>query len=599
MMRRNRSLQFKITFSVVAYIIVIGVLGNIFLFIYLQDIVFRKAERLDKANMETVCTQLERNFENVLSLAAVCATEPEILYLISKKNRTERELILDSLKIQNQINAFLRSSPISSYIDKLILFNNGGLYAYAYNSRQIGYPSDENNIRNHPLYARFMADNLPRASGFGQSIGAVKRRDCYIFLFRITDPYDQTPDAFLYLEAGIDMITRVLRDYGTPPGVFVHIPETGEIILQGSPQFIRPQEGKLGYVPPDTEFPFRFRQEGRKYQLSRIPLENGMLVLYNQADVTNLAVDDKHILYTVLITVIMSLLAAAGLALSLSVFLTRPIHALISRIHKITVENDFTYDPKIEKPKDEIGRIGQAVNEMSGSIGRFLVEMEEQYRQQKNTEIALLQTQINPHFLYNTLDSIQWMAKIQNNHAIAGIINRFTSLLRSMVIHIDSGSVNRAGIKITLAEELLMIEDYSELMSLRFMGSFEMKNTIPEPFLDCLIPKFTLQPIVENAIIHGIRPSGKFGTITLNAADRNGFLDITVTDTGIGMSDLQLKHIKTKDNKKKRESPSLNNIGIANVEERIKLLYGDSCGLFYESRQGEYTKATVRVMMER
>jgi len=588
-MFKNRSLRFKITFSVAAFIIVVGGIGNVFLFAYLQDIVFRKTERLDRAHMEAVRIQLERNFENVFSLAAVCASEPEILYLASRKNRTERELILDSLNIQSQINAFLRSSPISPYIDKLILFNNQGLYVYA-QGRQVGYSTDEDNILRQPLYARFMADGLPWASGFGRSINVMNRQDCYILLFRVTSPYRNTPDSFLYLEAGLDMITEALRVYGAPTGLFVHIPETGEIIPQDRPLFVMPEQEKWA----GAKFPFRFRQEGRSYRLDRIPLENGMIVLYNQADTTNLAVDDKRILYTVLITVIMSLLAAAGLAISLSVFLTRPIHALISRIRKITVENDFSGDPEIEKGGGEIGRIGQAINEMSGSIGRFLVEKEEQYRQQKNAEIAFLQTQINPHFLYNTLDSIQWVAKIQNNHAIAEIINRFTSLLRSMVIRSDSG-----GIKITLAEELLIIEDYSELMSLRFMGDFEVKNMIPEIFLDCLIPRFTLQPIVENAIIHGIKPSGKFGTIMLNAAGKDGFLDITVEDSGIGMSAAQLEHIKAKGREKKRDSPSLNNIGIANVEERLKLLYGGSCGLFYESRQGEYTKATVRIMMER
>jgi two-component system sensor histidine kinase YesM len=595
-MFKNRSLQFKISFSVVSYIILIGIIGNVFLFVYLQNIVFEKAEQLDRASVKTVCIQIEKNFQNMFSLAVVCTTEPQILQILSRKNRTGRELILDSLDIQNQINAFLQSSPVGSFINKLILFNGQGIFVQA-QSRLTGELLDQDRIYRQPLFTRFMADNLPWISGFGRSISTMSGRDCYILLFRVTRSYRNSPEAFLYLETGIDMVTNILQDYQVPSGVFVHIPDTGEVILQGQPQLIRADN--LGYVPANAEFPYRFRQEGRSYRLDRMPLENGQLVIYNQVDVTNLAVDDMRILYTVLTTVIMSLLAAVGLALALSMFFTRPIHALISRIRKITMENDFSYDPEIEKRGDEIGKIGQAINEMSGSIGRFLVETKEQYRQQKNTEIALLQTQINPHFLYNTLDSIQWMAKIQNNHAIADIIHRFTSLLRNTIVRTDSMAINGSGMKTTLAEELRIVEDYTELMSLRFMGIFEVINNIPETFFDCLIPKFTLQPLVENAIIHGIKPSERFGTITLNASGEKGLLDITVEDSGLGMNQEQIEFIKKTGKGKKRDNPSLNNIGIVNVETRLKLLYGDSCGLFYESQPGEYTKVTVRIMMER
>jgi two-component system sensor histidine kinase YesM len=130
------------------------------------------------------------------------------------------------------------------------------------------------------------------------------------------------------------------------------------------------------------------------------------------------------------------------------------------------------------------------------------------------------------------------------------------------------------------------------------MGSFEMVNRIPEAFLDCGIPRLTLQPLVENAILHGIEPSGRFGVITLSAAEEGEYLDITVEDNGAGMSGEQLERIKTRNQAKKRGSPSLNNIGIANVDERLKLLYDESCGLFFESRQGEYTRVTVRILKE-
>ncbi|MCL2043138.1 MAG: histidine kinase [Treponema sp.] len=591
-MIKNANLQFKIAFTVTAYIVGIGITGNLFLFFYLQEAVSRKSEQLNRAYIQTVCFQLDRNFDNVFSLAALCATEPAVLQLISRDYRQEREIIIDSLGVQDQMNAFLRASPINSYIDKLILFNSQDIFVQA-QGRQVGAPADLDNIRQLSIYTRFIADNLPWVSGFGQSISTVRSQDAYQLLFRVYGSFQYSTEAFIYLETGIDMITASLREYpyhADRGKIFAFIPASGEVILHDSPHLTIPQEGGMVFIPPDTDSSFRFREGRRNFRLDRIPLENENLILYNQTDVTSFAFDDQRILYTVLGTVLLSLLAAAGMTLVLSVFLTRPIYALIGRIRKISVEKDFSHDPEIEKRGDEIGLIGKALNEMSADIANYLIKIQEHYQQQKSTEIALLQTQINPHFLYNTLDSIQWMAKIQNNNAIADIIKRLINLLQ--------GIAGQTGV-ITLAEELLVLEDYTELMSLRYMGSFRIVNTIPEDFLDCRIPLLTLQPFVENAILHGIIPSGRFGTITLSTAGEGEFLNIIVHDTGVGIDPELLANIKTKSGKKRQGNPSLNHIGIANVEERLKMYFGESCGISFTSRPGEYTEAVIRIKMER
>jgi two-component system sensor histidine kinase YesM len=592
-MRKDRSLRFKIVFSVVVYILVIGITGNVFIYKYLLRAVSRKVELLDLAHLEMAKSRINHNFEDVFSLAVVCAHDTAVSRAVSRQERTRRELVRDSLKAQDQMNAFLQANPMNSYIDKLILFDDRGLFVQAL-GRQGGDFLDLVNVRNSPLYRRLVQEDLFRISGFGPSITPSNRRDSYILLLRVRGSYRNSPGGYLYVEAGLDIITNVFRDYGVSPGVFVQAAETGEVILQDRPRLVTPQPGSLGYVPPDAAFPNRFHRGGRSYRLDRIPLENG-LSLYNQMDVTSLAVDNQEILYTVLAAVLMSLCAAAGLGMALSAFLTRPIQTLIRRIRRISEDNDFSRDPEIEKQGDEIGLIGRAVNDMSGSISLFLIKMEEHYREQKAAEIALLQTQINPHFLYNTLDSIQWMAKIRNNPAIADITRRLISLLRSIAVQPDSGGGEA---KITLAEELRILEDYTSVMSVRFMGSFEVVNHIPEAFLDCGIPRLTLQPLVENAILHGIEPSGKFCVIILSAAEEGEYLDIVVEDNGAGMSGEQLERIKTRNQTKKRGSPSLNNIGIANVDERLKLLYGESCGLFFESLLGKYTKVTVRILKE-
>jgi two-component system sensor histidine kinase YesM len=592
-MFENRNLRFKIIFFVVIYILVIGITGNVFLYIYLLEVVYQKGELLDRAHVEAVRLRVDQNFDDVFSLAIICANDPAVSQAVSRQERTGQELIRDSLQAQKQLNAFLLANPINSYIDKMILFNDRGVFVQAA-SRQGGEISDLEKIRHLPLYHQLVRENLLRVSGFGPSISSTNQRDSYILILRVRSSYHNSAGGYLYMETGLDMVTSVFRDYRVFPGVFAQISGTGEVILQNEPRIIKPRRGSLGHIPVDVTFPYRFRQGERSYRLDRLPpMENTGLLLYNQMDITNLAVDDRQILYTVLVTVVMSLFAAAGLGLVLSAFLTRPIQILIKRIRKISEENDFSRDPEIEKTGDEIGLIGRAVNEMSGSIKVFLIRMEEHYRKQKSAEIALLQTQINPHFFYNTLDSIQRMAKIQNNPAIADIARRLINLLRSIAVRTDTGG---AAANITLAEELRILEDYTSIISIRFIGIFEVVNRIPEEFMDCRIPKLTLQPLVENAILHGIEPSGKFGVITLSAAGEGRYLNITVEDTGIGMSPEQLETIKIGKKTKDRGSPSLNNIGIANVDERLKLLYGESCGLFFESSPGKFTRVTIRIL---
>lgn len=131
---------------------------------------------------------------------------------------------------------------------------------------------------------------------------------------------------------------------------------------------------------------------------------------------------------------------------------------LNARLRRIAA-NDFSFDPEIEKPQDELGQIGRTVNEMSMSIQHLLRETEEMYTQRRNIEIALLQSQVNPHFLYNTLDSIRWMAVIQKNPGIASITHSLSNLLKN----IAKGTQD----KITLAEELGLLQDYIAIQAVR------------------------------------------------------------------------------------------------------------------------------------
>ncbi|WP_099469494.1 sensor histidine kinase [Konateibacter massiliensis] len=207
---------------------------------------------------------------------------------------------------------------------------------------------------------------------------------------------------------------------------------------------------------------------------------------------------------------------------------------------------------------------------------------------QKHDEIALLQSQVNPHFLYNTLDSIRWMAVIQKNPGIEKTVKSLSNLLKNLA--------KGVGEKITLEEEISLLQDYVDTQSVRFMELLKIENHIDKQFYSYKIIKFTLQPLVENAIFHGIEPTGECGTITLTAYEEGDYLLITVKDNGVGMSEEELKVLR-----ESAVNPHLRGmagIGVSNVDSRLKLTYGDECGLSYESVQRSFTRVTVRIKKE-
>ena len=288
-------------------------------------------------------------------------------------------------------------------------------------------------------------------------------------------------------------------------------------------------------------------------------------------------------MYKVATVLALSLLLAVCLAVLTSAYFSRPVSRLNARLRRIAA-NDFSFDPEIEKPQDELGQIGRTVNEMSMSIQHLLHETEEMYTQRRNIEIALLQSQVNPHFLYNTLDSIRWMAVIQKNPGIASITHSLSNLLKN----IAKGTQD----KITLAEELGLLQDYIAIQAVRYVEMFTFVDEVPQELYDCRIVKLTLQPLVENAIFHGIEPTGECGTITLTGRAEGDELYLCVEDDGAGIEPERLATILTAESK--RSGSSMNGIGIANVHKRLQLIYGRQYGLTVESEPGRYHKVGGR-----
>ena len=288
-----------------------------------------------------------------------------------------------------------------------------------------------------------------------------------------------------------------------------------------------------------------------------------------------------------LLLVLCSILIGAVVLWLLSRTINRPILRLQARMDAIS-QGDFSPDPSIEWD-NELGDVGRGVNHLSHSVEELMERRLADEKARQELEYQMLQSQINPHFLYNSLNSIKWMATIQNADGIAEMITSLAHLLKN-------ASKGQKSL-IPLAAELDLLRDYFVIQKYRYGGAIVMTEDI-EPGLDgALIPRFTLQPLLENAIFHGIEPKGGAGTIALTARRTEGELVLTMTDDGVGMEPEQAAALLS--GEETGPVGLFRKIGLSNVHRRIQYEFGPAYGLSIDSEPGAYTRITVRLPFTR
>lgn len=246
---------------------------------------------------------------------------------------------------------------------------------------------------------------------------------------------------------------------------------------------------------------------------------------------------------------------------------TTEISVLSSKMKGVS-SGDLTVRYEVKR-NDEIGQMGKTFNHMIVRIQKLMEQVAKEEREKRLNEMAFLQAQINPHFVSNVMNNVVWMAKIQHADNIVPLVNSLNALLQN-VMHQDREFI-------PLKNELEYVDNYLVIMEYSGSYDFMLTKEVEEDTLSLLIPRFILQPIVENAIYHGLPEDlAKQGRIVISSKRYDNNLVIIV----------ELKKRKGKDR-------SFNGIGVVNVNERIKIYFGDSYGLHFESEKGQYTRCIL------
>lgn len=258
--------------------------------------------------------------------------------------------------------------------------------------------------------------------------------------------------------------------------------------------------------------------------------------------------------------------------------ITQPIGKLAEKARRLG-EGDFSVQP-IETESVELQTLDNGFDEMVGRINTLMEKQIEDQSYLHRTELELLQAQINPHFLYNTLDSIVILAE---NHRDEDVVKMVTSL--SVFFR---NSLSKGRDIITLRAERDQVTSYLEIQKIRYSDILAYDIQIPEALLACAVPKLILQPLVENAIYHGTKNRRGVGNITITGQSRGGDMLLCVEDDGVGMDEAQLKALQAGVYEDRHTG-----LGLVNVHKRIKLYCGEAYGLSFASVPGRGAAVSI------
>lgn len=241
---------------------------------------------------------------------------------------------------------------------------------------------------------------------------------------------------------------------------------------------------------------------------------------------------------------------------------TQPINQMNQAMKQVQEGKLDTSIPVLRN--DEFGVLSQNFNVMTQELSNFLEQKIETQRKLADIQIAMMQAQLNPHFLYNTLDTIKWMAKSAKVEPISQLSQKLARILRTSIVKEQF---------ITIGEEFQICSDYGEIQNIRFQGKYQFLFDCPKDLLSYKIPKLIIQPLVENAIIHGLRMK-EAGIIKVFASKNNDAIILSVQDNGIGIDDEMMQFINTHQWKQID-----GHIGMYNVDSILRLHYGVNSGL--------------------
>lgn len=566
-------------------------LCGIFAYYYFKRIFKEKAIADDLTRLDQIAQHLDYQINDIKNLSTSIIINPEIQEFIKKvqyPSQYERLKIarekLDFLAGQISLREYIHSAAVMT-IDGMVWYTDMRSSPHDYFTGKLAekwYKKYESAEEQFYFSEPFTISNITRGKLWEQVIS-------HIVQFRDINEPDRIIGR-LFLNIYVDHFERQIRLNSADYDAFFWVNREGTIIYQ------RNDEGaesvNCAQILSDTA------QVNQKTQLREVPTgyvivnqlpSNGWKLISFTSN-RRLFHRIRFIFFFFLFFTLISLLFIILIVLPIMLRITRPITELTEAMKKVAAGNlDVVLDIA---SGDELESMAQGFNQMVIDLKAYLAEKVKYEKNQRKMEFDILLSQINPHFIYNILNTVIYMARKQRNYDIVNLVYSFIRILQ------DGIKVGGEGLQTTVKQEIEIVNHYVQIQQYRYRDRFEVRWNVDESLLDCLIPKTLIQPLVENALFHGICPKEGAGVISITVFQENNDLVIMVEDDGVGMDEEMIDQLLNGGSIYEPGS-RLRSIGITNIRDRIRYMYGDTYGLKIESIIKGGTKVKVTIPLNR
>ncbi len=582
-----RSIQTKLIVSIIMFMVIPMTALSFFTAQGTRSIVSKKVEALTMNTLEQMNANFQQIIDNMLAISNVVEMDRDFTSLVDEKADGEYGQYLKTQKIVDKITSYL--GIVLRYNSHIAFVDNDNNFYTTWNR-----PSDftvNNDIVNSKWYRQTIEYGgkvlwiVPHQSYIPDE--KISRKQ-FITMSRLVKG-DRSFGKYGVLIVSIyaeDLENNINNSLASENEGFLVVNESGETVIRtrfAVNQGITGLDWCFDQIRDKDEGSFIGFYQGRKIHVAFKGLKNaGLKTVYLtpyddiQKEVSQL--QSRNILFVVAFMMLFILITVL-----ISFTISKPIKLLTRSMAKI---KDGNLDVQVRvNSRDEVGVLTENFNHMLKDLKKLMREIQKKENEKKEAHLEALQAQINPHFLFNTLNAIKWAAYV---NGVSNIGDTIASLGRLFEIIIDKKPE-----LITIKEEIEYLDNYIVLMSFKSNCEISVEYDIEPSINSFYTLKFVLQPLVENSIIHGFGEDISGGRLVIRGKRQEDSIIFTIEDNGKGVSREKIKELLDMENNSDRGRFS--GIGIANVNERIKLNFGSGYGLKIESEGNNGTTVTVRI----
>lgn len=565
----------------------------LFLFIYnYQKIQNDKLEN-DKSGVETLAESLGILQTDIKDFSTYICINNDIHTLLTTDNVEEKNKNARLWFEEAPMAIVQDMMALKGHIKTIAIYPENGIRPYLRCMDASAYISDLDVIHATDIYQetrksknRMIWRSVPKGNGDTY----LTNRSDKIVLYR--EIYDLTQKKTLgYVVIGVsqeyfqNLCKSIIKD--NDETVLLLDPNGGELV-------------KMGDLPPELEEELNssdFVEQNYKkrqnhftrgdYEVICTQLEKNSSIVCKIVPRYSLQTQILDIAYMPAILLVGLLIGLLPLLLIISNIVTKPLRKLTAAINEVST-GDFEQQVEV-MTHDEVGEVAECFNSMVHAIRDLINENYVITLQEKESELAALQAQINPHFLYNTLDSLYWQAIEADNEEIAESILALSQLFRLVL--------SQGKREVSVSQEVELVSRYLQIQKMRFSKRLEYQVEMEDDIKKAKIPKLILQPFVENAIVHGFENVSTPCRLTVTGRLENGMIRFEIVDTGIGMRQDQIDAIWEAEPEQYRKQ-RIGRYAIKNIRERLQRKYGDKFSLEIQSEVGKGTRVVLTVPYE-